>query len=566
MSAPTTRHLDRGRRSWAIGLTIAGVAVGVGLRAALAANDQVMTNDASVYLTSGLNLIEGRGFVRAAGQPELHFPPVTPALLGGAWKLTGDPVRALGVVNVVASSLLLVPLLALARRMGGWRAAAATAWVAALAPGLTEVPFVSGGGSENVALLLLLVTTWLVVTLPERSGRARWATALAAGVSSALLYLTRPEGLALIAVLGVAAVVTSGTIGAFREGRRVDAARAMAPLAAAGVVMVAVMAPYLVHLRTHTGEWQLTAKSQDAGIDAWRAVAENDRHARDEVLYQLDATGLDLQVGTEPLSSLVRDDPGAFVQIARINAQALTDLLSDARTGSPGVDFPRWTLLPLPLALVAAWAAWTSRRDPETAIIVAVSAAATATSLAFFVQARYLMPVTAGLVLLAGVGLARLRGRVAWVAGGVSALLLFGAVAVAVTDDGYTMFRPREPVEHRLAGEWIERNAESDDRVMTRSLVTEFYAERRAVVVPMGSVDQVTRFARHHGVEYLVADLYLFRTFRPELAPLFGDGPWPGLELAHEFEVDGRATRIFRIVVPAPDTDEPPLLGFVGDS
>ena len=41
---------------------------------------------------------------------------------------------------------------------------------------------------------------------------------------------------------------------------------------------------------------------------------------------------------------------------------------------------------------------------------------------------------------------------------------------------------------------------------MTRSMVTEYYADRRAVAIPYASPDEVLHFAAHHGVDYIVAD------------------------------------------------------------
>jgi hypothetical protein len=188
----------------------------------------------------------------------------------------------------------------------------------------------------------------------------------------------------------------------------------------------------------------------------------------------------------------------------------------------------------------------------------------TATALAFFVQPRYLVPAVAALAVFAGAGLADLPARLRRPATLLVAVLLVGPVLVAIPGPR-TMFHPREPVEHRIAGQWIDRVAGPDDRIMTRSLGIAFYAGREAVPLPVASVAETVRFARHHGVEYLVVDEFLLREFRPALAPLFEPGPWPGLELGHEFRVAERLTRIFRVVDPAPDTPDPPTLGFVGD-
>jgi len=125
----------------------------------------------------------------------------------------------------------------------------------------------------------------------------------------------------------------------------------------------------------------------------------------------------------------------------------------------------------------------------------------------------------------------------------------------------------REPVEHQRAGEWIEAHTPEDSRIMTRSLVTKFYASRTAVALPFGSIDETVRFARRHGVDYLVIDEFLAEQIHPQLSLLVTeDGPWPGLTMAHELTYRGRLTRIFELTPrPLVDSPEPPRLGFVGD-
>ncbi len=74
---------------------------------ALAVSDDVITNDASAYLRSGQSLWAGDGF-RREGHPELHFPPLYPAVLGGLDRLLGEPTRAMVAATLVASTAVLL--------------------------------------------------------------------------------------------------------------------------------------------------------------------------------------------------------------------------------------------------------------------------------------------------------------------------------------------------------------------------------------------------------------------------------------------------------------------------
>lgn len=544
--------------------------LGIGLRAALARGDLVISNDAATYLESGRNLIEGRGFERRDGRAELHFPPVTPVVTATAWKVTGDPLDAMRTTTVLFSSLALLPLAALARRLGGDPAGLAACTVGALVPALTSVPSNSGGGSEPIYLTVLLTLVWLVASIPDREGRARWVASVVAGATAGLLYLTRPEGILVVAAVLAVMVGCSGIIGQVRrrEGTRRSFLVSVGPAVTVAVVFAACLAPYAWFLHHHTGQWRLTAKSQDVSIEAWQAVAEGDRLGRDRELYHLTADRTAFAATARPLTDLAADDPAVFRQIMATNVGVLRDTWFGLdRLDTLPAPVPRWALVPAPITLLAGWAAWRDRRRPEVLVLTGVIAAATITCLGFFVQTRYLITAAGAVVILAGVAFARLpRRAMAPVAAVAFALLALPVWAEARAEFG--MFNRRQPVEQQVAGDWIDRNAADDARIMARNIVTELHADRVTVALPYASIDDTIAFARHHGVDYLVLDQWTMNLLRPQLRPLFSrDASWPGLRLAHEFRYDGRLTRIWALDPPPTSaTPDPPGIGFVGDA
>lgn len=560
----------RGRRYWL--LLLVPLALGAALRVGLAWSDHVISNDTAAYLESGRSLLDGEGYSRY-GLPQLHFPPVTPVLLGAAWDLTGDPEVAFDLVVVVSGLLLIFPVAALARRLGGDLAGLAAATAVALAPGLAVIPSSAGGGSENIYASLLMTTVWLVVAIGDATGRRRVALAALAGVTGGLTYLTRPEGLLLVAVMVVAAALGALPGGlawrrpwsALRQhGRAVTSV--VVPFVAAFALLAA---PYVAFLHGHTGRWELTAKSRDASIEAWRAVAETDRAARDRILYRLDDNGDGFPRRGRSLVALAVDDPAGYAGIVGVNARELADLLAVPRLAGGIIGVPRWVVFPLPLLALAIWAGWRRRRSRPVPLLAAMGAVTIATALGFFVQPRYLTPALGPACVLAGVALSLLRrsGRRAW-----TAALIIGALTlvVPVVDDisaDKGIFDSHEPVEHELAGRWLAANTELDARVMTRSMVIQFYARRPTVAMPAASLTDTLTFARHHGAEYLVIDEFLMSRFRPQLLPLLGPGPWPGLRLVHELSHDDRVIRIFALdPSPSQMSVDPPGLDFVGDS
>ena len=377
------------------------MALGLALRIAISTTDGAPATDETAYLRSGMSLVEGDGFARE-GHPELHFPPFVPLLLGLAGEVFADPHVGTVVLTTVASTALILPLALLGRRVGGPAAGVAVAWIAALTPGISTSLVNRGAGSEAEYMLVVVLALWWVVSAADHRGGARlWRIAGSGGLVG-LAYLTRPEGLFVAVPLGIAVVVL-GCRAPGPPGRRLRSAGVL--VAAFAIPIVACVAPYAGYLHRHTGEWQLSAKTQDASIEAWQAVASSDRRARDAVLYELDDTGLVFAADRTSLPALARDDPGGYLGIVGTNVTSLGEIVADPESGR----VLSWLLLPLPVWALAAWGAWRHRRVRTMQLLLAVGALPVATALVFFVQPRYLMLTTALATVPAGAALRRCR-------------------------------------------------------------------------------------------------------------------------------------------------------------
>ena len=525
------------------GLVLAALVVGLIVRVAVGLTDDAASTDETAYLHSGLAFVQGDGFERY-GQPELHFPPFLPVLLGvTSWFVT-DPHTGTVALTVVSGTLLIIPLSLLGRRLAGPAGGVATAWLAALVPGLATMPQIRGTGSEAEYALLVVTAIWLVVSAADHAGRARLGRVAAAGALVALAYLTRPEGLLMVVPLGVAVLVLAR--------RRPPRA---ATVAAFAVPVLLCVVPYATYLHANTGRWELTGKTQDASIEAWAAVARGDRATRNGELYGLDRTGLRFAAEYTPLTTLAREHPDEYRGILGTNISKLRDVVSTR------------TVLPLPLWLLAAAGAWRFRRSRTVWLMLAVAALPVLSSLAFFVQQRYLVVTIALATVPMGAALGSLRrSRVRVAATATVLVVAVSATVVSFRGDVAGWWHPVEQTEQRVAGEWLATHSDPDARVMTRSMIVEFYADRPSVAMPAAGLDEVLTFARHYGVDYLVADWYTVDRLMPELGVLMEDGEVPGLRLVHEVRAEGREARIFALDPPAPDSSAPPPpLGFTGD-
>jgi Dolichyl-phosphate-mannose-protein mannosyltransferase len=544
-------------------MVLAALLVGFALRVAIGLTDDAPATDETAYLRSGVSLVEGDGYRRENG-PELHFPPFVPFLLGLGSQATSDPHTATVVLTCLSSTALIIPLALLGRRIAGPVAGIATAWVAALGPGLSTTLVNRGAGSEAEYTLLVVGAVWLVVAAVDHRADARAWRVFGAGALVGLAYLTRPEGLFVAVPLGIAVLVI-GAQSAGERLRRLDARglRAATPLVAVFLLpIVLCIVPYAMYLHDNTGKWQLSAKTQDASIEAWEAVARADREQRDSVLYALDETGLNFAAGRSSLATLARHDPAGYLGIVRTNVGELVGSITTPVTGQR----LSWLLLPLPVWGLAVFGAWRHRRSGVVRLLLAVGALPVATALVFFVQPRYLIVAVALATPLVGAAIAALTGvwrRLVVVA--VVGLLALSSVQ-AFRSEAAGWWHPSDHSDQREAGEWIAANTRPGERVMTRSMVVDYYAERPTMAMPYASMDEILRYARHYGARYLVVDWYTAVRLRPQLAPLRTTDRIPGLRLAHEVRAEGRTTRVFALDPPPPSVA--PIgssVGFIGD-
>ncbi|HEY8523540.1 MAG TPA: hypothetical protein VIL48_01165 [Acidimicrobiales bacterium] len=549
----------------------AAVVAGLALRIAIGVFDGAPSRREAALLQPGLSLLDGDGFARG-GVPETQVPPFVPILLGLADRVLPDPHVGAVALTVLAGAAAIVPLALLGRRLAGPAAGVVTAWVAALAPGLATLPATQTTVAEAVLVLLVAAAVWLVVSAGSGRGAAGDTAGVdgrrpllrvaGAGLLAGLAALTRPEGLAVAAPLGAAVLVLAARPPA--DPGRGRWGPGLALVGAFVLPLALCLAPYARFLHDHTGGWRATAESRDASVEAWHAAARGDRSARDRALFELDESGLGLTPAAArhtPRSELAADDPVGYAGVLAANGAALVRNVGG------------WWLLPLPAWALAAVGAWRRRRSGPVRLVVAVGSLPVAVALAVLVHPAPLVVTVVAAAVLAGAAWPTLAGR--WrvpVLVGTLAALALASLAGFVGDRGFG--HPDDETDQRRAGEWIADHTAPSDRVMARSAVVELYAGRPAVAMPDADVDGILRFARHHGVRYLVVDESHARDVRPRLLPLLaGDGEWTagdtgawGLRLVHEARAEGRVTRVFALD-PRPDADAaepPPTLAALG--
>jgi 4-amino-4-deoxy-L-arabinose transferase-like glycosyltransferase len=212
------------------------------LRAALALWTSTLAADGAYHLATAQGLLDGR-FGELLATWRMH--PLNPILTAALGMALGGVEAGGAAVGVLLSSLTILPLMALARRFWNERIAGWTGLLYALHPTLLH----EGTEVLNTGCYVFFFVSALAAGVFALETR-RVALFALCGVASGLLYLTRPEGLLVPFFL---ALMLLGRL-------KSDPKRLALGGLLAVAVAVAVSAPYLLWLRSHTGRWTLTSR------------------------------------------------------------------------------------------------------------------------------------------------------------------------------------------------------------------------------------------------------------------------------------------------------------------
>jgi len=185
-----------------------------------------------------------------------EWPPVFPWLLAQLQRLAGEAagLALMRGLNVAAATAVVAATMALARELGGRRAALAAGWIAALSPAVaiwggllfTEAPFVA----LTTAALALLARR---LNSDEGTRHLPWICGLLLGAAA----LVRAAGLLLIGAVVVGVFVARGRRGLMRG---------VADAAAIAALALLVLAPWSVRSTTVAGRSKWASGTGPANI------------------------------------------------------------------------------------------------------------------------------------------------------------------------------------------------------------------------------------------------------------------------------------------------------------
>jgi len=549
------------------------------LRLFLSQTDRVVWGDEPFYLWLGRNWVTGQGY-GFMGHPDVHHGPFFPWLAGIVYLLTGDLELASEILYVLFGSLLVLPVYALGRELYGRRVGLGAAALAAVFPALTVATLHWGTMTEPVYMFSLYLGLWAgcVALRPIWGAMGRssdalslgdpwWAYALA-GLSFGAAYLTRPEAIAYVVIVGAYILLLRAA------QRGLGNVRFWGKLALYGLAFAVAFLPYAYYVRQHTGAWMVSEKVGVAYLTGI-GLAHGDTGAFDRATWGLDSTGLETfffssESYTISMFSLIVGDPKTFLGIVYLNTQRFVRVFID------------WTMFPyllLPVAVLGLFDRGWARKRTLQELYLLLSSLPVLSFILFFIQARYLVAFVPVLILWTARGLLRfsdwLTGTLmalrteAQAEGGAArpfrplsqigrsaielvpvvltmALLLAAHPHVQEQVTGVGSFR----MAHRTVGEYLGGALPSGAVLMSRYPAIAFHADLEWVPTPNASLPELLRYARHKGVGYFAIDEREL-AYRPQFQGLVTGGEVPSeLRLVHTDVSEGERLVVYELLEP----------------
>jgi 4-amino-4-deoxy-L-arabinose transferase-like glycosyltransferase len=408
-----------------------------------------------------------------------------PLAIAAIFPLAHDAVQAGLAVSLLSGAALVFPIYGIAATCYGRRAGYTAALLTAVLPFLVQLSSVVLADS----LFLTLATAGTFFLLRTANDK-RAIDAVACGVSFALAYLTRPEGI-LLELLALTVICVA------LVPRSIDRRRIIPLALAAALPFIVLASPYVAFLSSHAGHLRIEGKSVlnlDIGLRMDRGMS-----------YIVAADAIDdslAQIGPEIRQDYFFESPGRTQPpLAAMLAFGAHNLIRHVREiAHVAASRLCGTVLFALLAIVGFVAGpWSKRRMWNQAILVACGVVfAVALASVYHFWDRYFIGFVPLLIVWAANGIevvaraATARSKVRWLGAAPAALagaflfVLLFSMKIAFADDATSNAEEQ-------AGRWLAQHGGAGARILSISDQAVFYANGIWYMLPYAPSDDAAR-------------------------------------------------------------------------
>lgn len=465
--------------------------------------------DAIGYIGIARNMVENFSISNAT-----HFPPFYPALIALFSLVTGDYESGSRWASIIMGAGMVIPLYLACRYFMTSRAAFCAALVAACFDPFVDHSLQPVSQATYAALIALGV--WLGLRCIRQPGTS---TLVFFGVTSAALYLTRPEGILFFAGnFPLLAIV----IYKEKSGIKLLLQRLVAVVA--GFCLPCFW--YIINLKRYTGYWTVSGKSggTSIGVDASLKLMQDGRTFGEAMadtaglasLFTSVSGFLTTYVAQFGKFSMVAYSalPGVVFGIAAIGMVLLVHEPFQHQRGRRFKSICSLAMFLSPLLLIVPVMAFDKIGVSVSYIvpffIVLFCCGAKGTVWLEEVLAKRVLPP---LVVRQGISVAVI---------GAMALSWYSCLPVyqRLSSDEFAFMSGQQDFLLRRTGHWFRNYTDSSAKLMARWSNIGFYGERGWIGLVDGSIEEVTAFAKQKGVTHMVIDSDAVPRRRPQLKDL----------------------------------------------
>lgn len=463
-----------------------------------------------------------------------HFPPFYPFAIAIVSMFTGDIEIAGRVASSLMGALLVFPVFLIGKEFYDKRVGY-----------LSSLLVASFGAYIDYSLQPITQTTYLTLLMAGICmgifllKKASPTLAFLLGCVLGALYLTRPEGFVPFLYLFVIifAAVMRKKITSLHRVKVVS-------LILFGFILLAI--PYINYLHNQTGTWTISGKAAATivGIDASAKILPDGKTLGES------SAG---KVGLRDLFPTF----GIFVSNYMTNLSNFMKIVPD--------HFPVPCLIIAMIGLVRLlvniFHSTASRSEGIFRLAVLFTAIVSILPVFAFgnlsLAVSYIFPLFPLLILWFVIGLTGIEDFIfqafkrsgldaverygKWSLASAAIVLYLGYFSVSpvwsmLSSEDFKYFAASQEFFLKDTGIWVKNNSHEDVAIMSRWSNMGFYADRKWVYIPDGEISEVVRYAKGHGVRYIVIDSNAVPRRRPKLAPLLKPSHYEGLRLVYARE------------------------------
>jgi 4-amino-4-deoxy-L-arabinose transferase-like glycosyltransferase len=486
---------------------------------------QVVELDGAYYISLGENLVEKGSYSDMENNLNTNLTPGMPIAVGLLNLLIKDGVLSSRLINAIFGSLLIIPVYLFTKRIFNRK----EAYIAAILTASYTILIYSSTLTYNDSLYSFLFLFGLYFGWLGLNKEKLWMYILA-GVLFGISALVRPESGLVVVVFIFYSLI------AFRN----FSLKRFFNILSLIIVFVLVISPWVLFVHENTGKWQMSTRGAFTYLHREFEIFTDD-YERNQFSLSIDKTRIRLNPynftgDTSPFTYILQEPEKFATRYLNNFGDFLFKFITEI--------FP---IIFLFIVIYGLYGKQNLKADIYLLLFIIYP---------FFLypvygsESRWFIPLIPILLIWVSRGITKLEERKKYFNVYIITLLISILMIVAVlfvnplTPKIYE--KNDQPIEQKIAGEWLKNNVGEGKIIMSRRPWVSFYSKGRYVYLPYADYEDTIEYACNNKVDYLVADSRYLEKLRPQLKFLLNED-FKDLDLVYKNEVNGKIVKIFKM-------------------